>query len=129
MPKYTKGDCAKLRKGYRRFSGSEIMISMGTCGIAAGAETLFHVFEEALRENGIANVKLSKTGCLGMCFCEPNIAVRVDGMPDIFYGNVDAKMAQMIVTEHIVRKNIVGGEVIFMPTIDMGKRIFSGGSR
>ena len=59
-----------------------------------------------------------------MCFCEPNLAVRVDGMPEIFYGNVNEQVAMSIVTEHIMKKQIVKNNVIFMPTKDTGKKLF-----
>jgi len=49
----------------------------------------------------------------------------VDGMPEIFYGNVDEKTAMDIVTEHIMKKQIVKNNVVFMPTKDTGKKIFN----
>ncbi|PKL92732.1 MAG: 2Fe-2S ferredoxin [Candidatus Goldiibacteriota bacterium HGW-Goldbacteria-1] len=124
MAKMEKGDLAKFRNTYKNESKGEIMISMGTCGIAAGASDVFKEMEETLKANGITNVKLEKTGCLGMCFCEPNLAVRVEGMPEIFYGNVDETVAHSIITEHVMKKQILKSNVIFMPTKDTGKNIF-----
>lgn len=127
MDKMAKGDLAKLRKNYKKSDGlkGEVMISMGTCGIAAGANDVFKHITETLQENGVTNISVRKTGCLGMCFCEPNLAVRVEGMPEVFYGNVNEAMAISIVTEHIIKKQIVKNNVIFMPTKDTGRQLFN----
>ena len=83
MEKMKKGDLEKFRKNYKPDHKGEIVISMGTCGIAAGGETVYKLFEQDLKEKGLVNIKLKKTGCLGMCFCEPNLVVRMEGMPEI----------------------------------------------
>ncbi|MCE5300943.1 MAG: (2Fe-2S) ferredoxin domain-containing protein [Spirochaetia bacterium] len=124
MDKMKKGDLSKFRKEYKKLSGSEIVISMGTCGIAAGGDRVYKIIEKDLNDNGIKNVIIKKTGCLGLCFCEPNIIVRMEGMPEVLYGNVDEKTAHMIISEHVIKKNIVNNYVIFMPTNDIGKNIF-----
>ncbi|MBN2754187.1 MAG: (2Fe-2S) ferredoxin domain-containing protein [Candidatus Goldbacteria bacterium] len=124
MAKMGKGDLAKFRKDFKKNIKGEIMISMGTCGIAAGAAVMYKVMEDTLKANGITNIELRKTGCLGMCFCEPNLAVRIEDMPEIFYGNVDENVAQSIITEHVMKKHILKSNVIFMPSKDTGKNIF-----
>ena len=124
MNKMKKGDLEAFRKNYEDTSKGEIMISMGTCGIAAGGDEIYRAFEEDLKNKGLDSIKLKKTGCLGMCFCEPNLIVKLDGMPEILYGNVDVKTAHSIVSEHVVKKNILNNYVIFMPTKDTGKSIF-----
>src|SRR5450759_413719 len=86
MDKMKKGDLEKFRKAYKPGHKGEIMISMGTCGIAAGGDAIYRIFEEELKNKGIENIKLKKTGCLGMCFCEPNLVVKLEGMPEILYG-------------------------------------------
>jgi NADP-reducing hydrogenase subunit HndB len=124
MPKMKKGDLEKFRKAYKPGHKGEIMISMGTCGIAAGGDTIYRIFEEELKNKGLENIKLKKTGCLGMCFCEPNLVVKLEGMPEILYGNVDEKAAHSIVSEHVIKKNILNNYVIFMPSKDTGMNIF-----
>lgn len=124
MDKMKKGDLDKFRKEYKYDHKGEIMISMGTCGIAAGGDTIYKIFEEDLKNKGLENIRLKKTGCLGMCFCEPNLVVKIEGMPEILYGNVDEKAAHSIVSEHVIKKNILNNYVIFMPSSDTGKNIF-----
>lgn len=124
MAMMKKGDLAKFRKDFKADHKGEIMISMGTCGIAAGGDTIYKIFEEDLKNKGLESIKLKKTGCLGMCFCEPNMVVKLEGMPEILYGNVDEKAAHLIVSEHVIKKNILNNYVIFMPSKDTGKNIF-----
>jgi (2Fe-2S) ferredoxin len=123
MAKLKKGDLDKLRKEHSKPVKCEIVVSMGTCGIAAGGNDVMAVFEKELKEKGLNYVTLKKTGCMGMCFCEPNLMVKMEGMPDILYGNVDAKLADLIITEHIMKKKIVNQHIIFMPSKDVGKKM------
>ena len=124
MQKMKKGDLNNFRKNFKPEHQGEVVISMGTCGIAAGGDAIYKLFEKDLKEKGLVNIKLKKTGCLGMCFCEPNLIVRLEGMPEILYGNVDEKIAHEIFDEHLTKKRIVNNHVIFMPTTDIGKNIF-----
>ena len=124
MEKMKRGDLAKFRKNYKSPYRGEVIISMGTCGIAAGGDTIYKLFETEMKEKGLDSIRLKKTGCLGMCFCEPNLIVRLDGMPDILYGHVDEKLARLIMNEHLTKKRIMNFNTIFMPTDDIGKKIF-----
>ena len=99
----------------------KIVISLGTCGIAAGGDKVFETFQKAFAEKHITNIELKQTGCLGMCFCEPNLFVSVEGMPDVLYGYVTPEIAERIVDEHIVKKSLVNEYVIFMPIKDAVK--------
>jgi (2Fe-2S) ferredoxin len=124
MAKMKKGDLEKFRKAFKPDQKGVIMVSMGTCGIAAGGDTIYKIIEEDLKNKGLENIKLKKTGCLGMCFCEPNLVVKIEGMPEILYGNVDEKAAHAIISDHVIKKNILNNYAIFMPSKDTGKNIF-----
>jgi NADP-reducing hydrogenase subunit HndB len=98
-----------------------IAISLGTCGIAAGGDKVLEEFQKAFAEKHITSIELKQTGCLGMCFCEPNMFVSVEGMPDVLYGYVTPEIAERIVDEHIVKRTLVNEYVIFMPIKDAVK--------
>jgi NADP-reducing hydrogenase subunit HndB len=127
MAKLTLDDLRKLRetkKGElsRRNNDSDdssIIIGMGTCGIAAGAKETMNAFIEALDSNGLDNVKVKQTGCMGACNVEPTVEVIVPGMPKITYGNVDAKIAQKIVLKHLIRKELLNDHIQDKPAIDI----------
>ena len=54
----------------------KIAVGQGSCGIAAGAGGVYSALEERIKTDGI---KLSVTGCNGMCFLEPIVDMYYDG--------------------------------------------------
>lgn len=56
----------------------KIVVGTGTCGIAAGAQTIVRALEDAV-EKGALSASIHQTGCIGMCHAEPIVDVYVDG--------------------------------------------------
>ncbi|MCK8827232.1 (2Fe-2S) ferredoxin domain-containing protein [Natroniella acetigena] len=84
----------------------EIIIGMGTCGIAAGARK---VLKEILNEidKRELDVTVNQTGCIAMCEKEPLVDVRLPGKSRITYGNVGIDNISKIIVGHVVNGNIV----------------------
>lgn len=99
----------------------QVIVGMGTCGIAAGAKETFTTLVDTLAEKGLTNVLVRQTGCMGMCHSEPTVEVVVPGMPAIVYGHVDAATAKEIVEKHIVGKEIVSAKILEKPSPDIVK--------
>ncbi len=97
----------------------EVIIGMGTCGIAAGAKDTLDAFIRELDENGIKNVRVTQTGCMGLCYVEPTVEVVVPGMPDVIYGKVNADIAGKIVRKHILNKTLVNDHIYDRPAADI----------
>ena len=128
MAKMTLDQLRKLReenKGEmtrRETEGKEIqvIVGMGTCGIAAGAKESFDAIVKAVDEFKIgANVVIRQTGCMGLCHVEPTVEVIVPGMPATIYGRVDAAVAADIVRKHLVDHKMVNGHIYDRPAIDI----------
>jgi NADP-reducing hydrogenase subunit HndB len=100
---------------------AQIIIGMGTCGIAAGAKEAFDAFLDELNSHEIKDTKITQTGCMGLCFSEPTVEVDVPGMPRVIYGNVDEKVARRIVREHIIEKALVSDHIFDKPAADIIK--------
>ena len=96
-----------------------IVVGMGTCGIASGAKQTLDAFIRVLDEKGLTNVSVTQTGCMGLCYVEPTVLVCVPDMPDIIYGNVDAKVAEEIVEKHILKKELITDHVFDRPSVDI----------
>jgi NADP-reducing hydrogenase subunit HndB len=79
-----------------------VVISLGSCGIAAGARPVMLSFVEELKRRNLVNVTVSQTGCIGMCRLEPMVDVIVPGQEKVTYVNVKPEMVGRIVAEHIV---------------------------
>ena len=108
----------------RRVGGDrsiEIIVGMGTCGIAAGAKEALNAFVDELNSKDIRNVVIKQVGCMGFCHSEPTVEIKMDGMPDIIYGNVDAEVARKIVHSHILEKKLVDKHVFDKPSRDIVK--------
>ncbi len=98
---------------------AQIIIGMGTCGIAAGAKEAFDAFLDELDSHGITDTRITQTGCMGLCFSEPTVEVAVPGMPRVVYGNVDGTIARRIVREHIIGKALVSDHIFDKPAADI----------
>jgi NADP-reducing hydrogenase subunit HndB len=129
MAKLNLDDLRKLRdakKGEmqkRETEGKdvEVIIGMGTCGIAAGAKDALDAFIDELDKKGISNVLVKQTGCMGFCSNEPTVEVRVPQMNATIYGNVDAAVARRIVNDHIANRKLVSDHVFDKPSVDIIK--------
>ncbi|MDR0909025.1 MAG: (2Fe-2S) ferredoxin domain-containing protein [Spirochaetaceae bacterium] len=112
-----KGDIAR-----REAEGKDIqvIVGMGTCGIAAGAKVTLDSFVNALDENKLADqVVVRQTGCMGLCHSEPTVEVICPGMPNVIYGNVDAAVAKDIVKKHIVAHELLDQHILNRPAADI----------
>jgi NADP-reducing hydrogenase subunit HndB len=97
----------------------QIIVGMGTCGIAAGAKGTLDAFLKVLDDKKLVDsVLVRQTGCMGLCHSEPTVEIMVPGMPSVLYGNVDAKVAEEIVNTHIIGKALVNGHILDKPAAD-----------
>ena len=100
----------------------QVIVGMGTCGIAAGAKDTFTALVDTLTEKGITNVLIRQTGCMGLCHSEPTVEVVAPDMPAVIYGHVDVATAKEIVEKHIVGKQLIEGKILDKPSIDITKQ-------
>ena len=128
MAKMSLDDLRKLREGKkgdlrkREIDGKEIqvIVGVGTCGIAAGAKTVFDEFITGIDKNNLVdNCFVRQTGCMGLCHSEPTVEVIVPGMPAVIYGNVDEKVVEEIIAKHIIGKELLSGRILDKPAIDI----------
>ncbi|MFP4015993.1 MAG: (2Fe-2S) ferredoxin domain-containing protein [Halanaerobiales bacterium] len=83
-----------------------IIIGMGTCGIAAGARKILQAVMKEIDKRNL-DIVVSQTGCIGMCEKEPLLDVKVPGKARITYGNLTEKDVERIIVEHVINGNIV----------------------
>jgi len=91
----------------------QIIVGMGTCGVAAGADKVYKAFERAIADKGIADkVHLGETGCIGMCFREALVEIREDDGGSVLYGDVDAERAIEILEKHVIGGNPIAEWIV-----------------
>ncbi len=88
----------RRRKAFTDTPVPKIHIGMATCGIASGALETKKAFEEILAERNVEAI-IHPVGCIGHCYAEPVVIIDHpdSGFPPIFYPEVTAGKAQMLV--------------------------------
>jgi len=109
-----------LRKRDAEGKEIQIIVGMGTCGIAAGAKQTLDAFISSLDEHKLVDsVLVRQTGCMGLCHSEPTVEVVVPGMPVVIYGRVDADVSKEIIQKHIIGRELLNGHILDRPAIDI----------
>lgn len=88
-----------------------LIVGMGTCGIAAGARKILQTTLKEVEKRNL-DVRVTQTGCIGMCEKEPLLDVKMPGKERITYGNLEPKDVKQIIVEHVINGNIVKDLVI-----------------
>jgi NADH-quinone oxidoreductase subunit F len=91
-------------KAMQANSKLRILIGMGTCGIAAGAEEILKTLREELDENNLP-ADIIQVGCIGLCYAEPLVEIGKPGRPSIFYGNLTSEIMSEIIRDYLVGDN------------------------
>ena len=99
-----------LREGA---SDVRVVVGMATCGIAAGARPVLNAFVEAVAAEGLSEkVRVSQTGCVGLCQLEPIVEVYEAGKDKITYIKMTPEKAKEVVENHLK-----GGKVVTEYTV------------
>ena len=88
-------------------NGLRVVVGMATCGIAAGARPVMNTFVEEIAKRQLNNVKVTMTGCIGLCKFEPIVEVIDPSGDKVTYVKMDAQKAARVVAEHLVNGKIV----------------------
>lgn len=116
MPKLTR----ELLNKYKDMEISEvknyIRVGMNTCGISAGAANIYNALVKAVKEKNIP-IEVQKCGCIGMCYAEPVIEVKIGKKPPILYGNIDTDKALKILEniplpESVIKENEIQKKIV-----------------
>lgn len=106
-------EAALAKRKLSETSGSkQVIVGMGTCGIAAGARETMKSVLEYIEANNLENVVVTQTGCIGLCEQEPILQVVLPGQEKVTYGKVDGEVARKIMKEHVADGKVVEGKVI-----------------
>lgn len=87
-------------------TNTKITVGLGTCGIAAGAREVMHAILHELESNNIEAV-VATVGCIGLCAQEPLVDVEQAGSPRITYGKVAPEMVPTIISDHLIKGEVV----------------------
>lgn len=86
----------------------QIRVAMATCGIASGARTVMNTLIEKIEKDKVQAV-VTQGGCMGYCYAEPTVEVRIPGKDPVVFGYVDSKVAIDIIERYIGKGELLEG--------------------
>lgn len=85
----------------------EVLVGMGTVGIACGARLTFNKLLEVLEAKQLNNVKVISVGSFGFHDQEPTVQVSIPGKEPVTYGKITEDKV-----EELVETVIIKGELL-----------------
>jgi len=110
--KRIREEALEKRKVKATSGQAQVIVAMGTCGIAAGARDAMKAILNTIETDGLTGIIVTQTGCIGLCNREPIVQVVVGEQPKVTYGKVTPDIARRIMREHVVNGKVVEGHVI-----------------
>lgn len=86
---------------------TEMVVGMGTVGIAAGARETIKAIMEMIEEENLSDIIVRQTGNIGLDSFEPIVQVILPGQEKVTYGKVTPVMVRRIIQDHVL-----GGEIV-----------------
>jgi NADP-reducing hydrogenase subunit HndB len=86
---------------------TEVIVGMGTVGIAAGARETLKAILDFIKSDNLSDIIVRQTGNIGLDSFEPIVQVILPGQEKVTYGKVNPEMVRRIMKEHVL-----GGEIV-----------------
>lgn len=102
-----KEEALEKRQAKTMGGHAQIIVGMGTCGIAAGARETMKAVLDMIEQENLSGIVVSQTGCIGLCEWEPIVEVSTSGGPKVSYGKVTPEKARRIMREHVMESRVV----------------------
>jgi NADP-reducing hydrogenase subunit HndB len=90
----------------------QIIVGMGTVGIAAGARETLKAILEFIEKENLSDVIVRQTGNIGLDSMEPVIQVVIGENPKVTYAKVTPDVARRIMKEHVMDGQVVKSNAI-----------------
>lgn len=85
----------------------QIVVGMGTVGIAAGARETLKAILNFIEQENLSDIIVRQTGNIGLDSMEPIVQVIIGKNPKVTYAKVTPDVARRIMKEHVV-----GGQIV-----------------
>jgi NADP-reducing hydrogenase subunit HndB len=110
--KKVREEALEKRKAKTTSGAAQVIVGMGTCGIAAGARETMKAVLNYIESENLQNILVTQTGCIGLCEQEPILQVVIGEGTKVTYGKVNAETAREIMKSHVqggkpLQKNII----------------------
>ena len=91
---------------------AQIVVGMGTTGLATGAKKVFNVLCDLVAEKQLVEVMVRQSGAMGHPDFEPTVEVVVEGMEPALYGHVDEALATQILEKHVLGRTVLTDHLV-----------------
>lgn len=110
--KKIRAEALKKREIKNAPGSTQIIVGMGTPGIAAGARETLKEILRIIEEKKIVNITVRQTGNIGLDSWEPIVQVQKGEEALVTYGKVNPYAAEKIMLEHVLGGKIVEEYVV-----------------
>jgi NADP-reducing hydrogenase subunit HndB len=86
---------------------TEVIVGMGTVGIAAGARETLKAILDMIESEELSDIIVRQTGNIGLDSYEPIVQVLIPGEEKVTYGKVTPEMARRIMREHVLDGKVI----------------------
>jgi NADP-reducing hydrogenase subunit HndB len=87
--------------------GKQVIVGMGTVGIAAGARETLKTILEYIENENLSDITVRQTGNIGLDSWEPIVQVVIGDESKTTYGKVTPDIATRIMKDHVVNGEVV----------------------
>jgi NADP-reducing hydrogenase subunit HndB len=104
---------AQRKQELKTTSGkTEIIVGMGTVGIAAGARETLKAIMKFVEDHHLENIIIRQTGNIGIDSFEPVVQVVLPGTEMVTYGRVTPEVAATIMEQHVLNGKVVEAYIV-----------------
>ncbi len=96
-----------IRDNSESIAETRVVVGMATCGIDAGALSVFNTLVDEISMREIKGVRISRSANLNLAENNPVVEVYAPGKEKVTYVKVDAEKVKKIISDHIVGGNVV----------------------
>jgi NADP-reducing hydrogenase subunit HndB len=105
--KRLREEAQKIKELRDQTGKTQIVVGMGTVGIAAGARETLKAILTYIEDNKLTDIILRQTGNFGLTGQDPVVKVTLPGKEEVVYAKVAPDVAKRIMKEHIGNGNVV----------------------
>jgi len=110
--KRIREEALEKRKAKATSGTAQVIVGMGTCGIAAGARDAMKSILDTIEKDNLSGVLVTQTGCIGLCEKEPIVQVVIGEQPKVTYVKVTPEVAAKIMKYHVQNGTLVQSNLI-----------------
>ncbi|MEJ5201248.1 MAG: (2Fe-2S) ferredoxin domain-containing protein [Anaerolineales bacterium] len=105
--KRVREEALKKREAKVVTGQKQIIVGMGTVGIAAGARETLKAILDFIEKENLSDIVVRQTGNIGLDSWEPIVQVIIGDEPPVTYGKVTPDVARRIMKEHVMNHIVV----------------------